>query len=108
MNSIDSIPDSKKGAKISIEHRRDEEQHIFIVSDNGNGIDEEGLKLIFSPGFSTKIDYDTGEVNRGLGLSIVKYIIEEEFEGEVDVNSIQGEGTSFHIYIPRVNLEVDE
>lgn len=108
MNSIDAMPHSKQGAKISIKHRINEDQHVFIVSDNGNGIDEDGLKHIFSPGFSTKINYDTGEINRGLGLPIVQYIIEEEFEGRVNVNSTQGKGTIFHIYIPRTHLEGDD
>ncbi|WP_246565569.1 ATP-binding protein [Tissierella carlieri] len=105
MNSMDAIPDSQKEAKIIVSHEIDQEQHHFIVSDNGTGIDEEGLKHIFSPGFSTKINYNTGEVNRGLGLSLVQYIVEEQLEGKINVSSKIGNGTSFHIYIPRRTLE---
>ncbi len=106
MNSMDSIPSSQKGAKISVIHQIDGDQHHFIVSDNGTGIDEEGLKFVFSPGFSTKINYNTGEVNRGLGLSIVQYIVEDQLGGRVSVSSTVGKGTSFYIYIPRSGLEV--
>ncbi|WP_312907583.1 sensor histidine kinase [Tissierella praeacuta] len=107
MNAVDAIPKMQKEAKISVRHKLDRDQHCFIISDNGIGIDEEGLKYIFSPGFSTKINYNTGEVNRGLGLSIVQYIVEEQLNGKVSVTSILGNGTSFHIYIPRNVLEED-
>ena len=97
--------DLQKEAKISIKHEIDGEQHLFVVSDNGSGIDDEGLKLIFSAGFSTKINYNTGEINRGLGLSIVQYIVEEQLAGKVNVSSKLNVGTSFYIYIPRKSLE---
>ena len=105
MNSIDAIPDTQKGGRISINHKIDNEQHIFVVSDNGVGIDKDGLKHIFSPGFSTKINYNTGEINRGLGLAIVKYIVEEQLEGRINVSSIEGKGTRFYIYISKSLLE---
>ena len=105
MNSMDAIPESEKKAKISVSHEIDKDQHRFIVYDTGTGIDEEGLKNIFSPGFSTKINYSTGEVNRGLGLSIVKDIVEEQLNGKVSVSSVVGSGTSFYILIPRNSLE---
>ena len=89
-------------------HSIDKEDHLFIVADNGIGIDEEGLKHIFSPGFSTKINYDTGEVNRGLGLTIIKYIAEEQLDGKVNVISTKGKGTSFYISIPKMSLEANE
>ncbi len=105
MNSMDAIPLSQKEAKITVTHEIAGQEHHFIISDNGSGIDEEGLKHIFSPGFSTKINYDTGEINRGLGLSIVQYIVEEQLEGKVKVTSTQGNGTKFYISIPRRSLE---
>lgn len=108
MNGIDAIPDTNQEGSICIDHRTDENMHIFEVYDNGIGVDEEGLKHIFSPGFSTKINYETGEINRGLGLSIVKKIVEEEFVGKVSVSSVQGERTVFHISIPRACLEGEE
>lgn len=107
MNSMDAIPDSQKKATIRVSHEIDKEQHNFIVSDDGAGIDEEDLKHIFSPGFSTKINYNTGEINRGLGLSIVQYIVEEQLEGRISVSSKAEKGTSFYICIPRKSLEDD-
>ncbi len=49
MNSIDAILTTKENGKISVIHKAHTEEHIFIVSDNGVGIDEEGLKRIFFP-----------------------------------------------------------
>jgi len=102
---MDAISGSQVDAKISVLHSVDERAHVFYISDNGAGIDENNIKEIFSPGFSTKINYDTGEINRGLGLSIVKYIIEEQLEGSVEVESKIGKGTTFIIRIPKMILE---
>lgn len=107
MNSMDAIPETQKEANITVTHEINEEQNVFIVADNGEGIDEEGLRHIFSPGFSTKINYNTGEINRGLGLSIIQDIVVERLGGKVTVDSTPGEGTSFYIYIPRKKLEED-
>lgn len=106
MNSIDAISDSKRENKISFSHKIEKEQHVFIISDTGCGIDEENLEHIFSPGFSTKINYTTGQINRGLGLSVVLNIVERELKGRVAVSSQKDNGTTFEIYIPRNSLEV--
>ena len=105
MNSIDAIPDSQRQGKISVIHEIDEDEHCFIIADNGSGMDETSLKEVFSPGFSTKINYDTGEINRGLGLSIVQYIVEEQLGGKISLSSQVGQGTSFYIKILKSKLE---
>lgn len=105
MNSMDALSQSKDDAKISIIHTTDEKDHIFMVEDNGDGIGEDDIESIFSPGFSTKINYDTGEINRGLGLSIVQYIVEEQLKGHVEVKSKLGVGTTFIIRLPKEVLE---
>nr|WP_300003598.1 ATP-binding protein [Tissierella sp.] len=105
MNSIEAADHLKDDSKIIIKHEADKENHYFLVSDNGIGIDKEGLKHILSPGFSTKINYDTGEINRGLGLSIVQYILEEQLDGSISISSIIGEGSKFKITIPRKTVE---
>jgi len=106
MNGIDSIPDSKEQFEIKLIHKIKENQHTFIVTDTGLGIEEGNLNHIFSPGFSTKINYTTGEINRGLGLSVVKEIVEVHFSGEITVSSEVGKGSIFSVYIPKESLEV--
>ncbi|MGF7057650.1 two-component system sensor histidine kinase YcbA [Brassicibacter mesophilus] len=106
MNAIDAIPDSDEEAKICFTHKIEKEQHVFIVSDTGCGIDKENLRYIFSPGFSTKINYTTGQINRGLGLSVVRDIIEKRFNGRITATSLEDKGATFWIYIPKNSLEV--
>lgn len=79
--------------------------YIFTVSDNGPGIDTTYIEQVFDPGFSTKIDFETGTINRGLGLNIVKDIIEEELKGKIYLESQPG-NTVFTIYIPKERSEV--
>ncbi|MBA3063639.1 MAG: HAMP domain-containing histidine kinase, partial [Atribacteria sp.] len=66
----------------------------LIIEDNGVGISEKDLNQIFDPFFSTK---DKGS---GLGLSIV-YKLVEAHQGEIKVESKEGEGTKFVIFLPQ-------
>ncbi|HLR36084.1 MAG TPA: ATP-binding protein [Tissierellales bacterium] len=102
MNSIAAI--EEKGS-IKFKHYKKDNNHIFEVSDNGSGIKEEDLNRIFSPGFSTKVDYATGQINRGLGLSIVKDLVEVYLKGRISVESKENKGTLFCITIPSQELE---
>lgn len=106
INSLDAIGDSEKRESLSFQHKVKEQHHIFTISDTGCGIEEKSLSLVFSPGFSTKINYTTGEINRGLGLSVVQHIVEKELKGTITVNSTKGKGATFVIHIPRHSLEV--
>jgi signal transduction histidine kinase len=63
------------------------------VSDTGKGIEQEHLKNLFTPFFTTK------EQGTGLGLAIVKKIVELH-EGSIEVESAPGKGTTFYIKIP--------
>ena len=63
--------------------------------DHGCGIHEENLKKIFEPFFTTK---DVGK-GTGLGLS-VSYGIIKAHQGEINVTSVPGEGTTFTIILP--------
>jgi len=65
------------------------------VIDNGSGMDEETLKSIFNPFFTTKPE---GE-GTGLGLSISFDIIKEH-GGSIEVSSCLGEGTTFTLILP--------
>jgi signal transduction histidine kinase len=59
-----------------------------VVEDNGTGIDEEILDKIFDPFFTTKAK------GTGLGLTVCRHIINMH-DGEINVNSKLGKGTSF-------------
>lgn len=64
-----------------------------ILKDNGPGIPPEFLDKIFDPFFTLKRE------GKGLGLSIVKNIL-EKLGGTIQVESELGRGTTFKIYIP--------
>ena len=103
-NSIDAVNGLVNG-KIIVKHYKKNEMDFFIIEDNGIGISEKYLAEIFNPGYSTKIDYSTGEVNRGLGLSLVKDIIENQFNGSIEIESEIDKGTKFILSISSENLE---
>jgi PAS domain S-box-containing protein len=72
------------------------------VSDTGHGIDPAHIKRIFDPFFTTK-NRDEGS---GLGLSVV-YGIVKSHEGDIQVSSEPGRGTSFEVLLPRIIPGVD-
>lgn len=82
-----------------------EKHYVFEVTDNGPGILTENKEDIFKAGFSTKINYHTGEVNRGLGLNLVKDLTENQLGGRLSFTSVPGK-TTFTISIPKENIEV--
>jgi two-component system NtrC family sensor kinase len=66
------------------------------VTDNGNGIPEKILDKIFQPFFTTK---PTGQ-GIGLGLSL-SYDIVKAHGGDLKVETKEGEGSTFFIYLPK-------
>jgi PAS domain S-box-containing protein len=73
------------------------------VADTGHGIDPSYLDRIFDPYFSTK-DKEKGT---GLGLSIVRGIVNQH-GGHITVDSHQGEGSTFKVYLPVLEDAVKE
>ena len=91
-------------AHLTLTQRREGDDFLFTVEDDCGGIPPQRMAQIFTPGFSSKINYTTGEINRGLGLTIVKDLVEEELHGTIQVSSQNG-GTLFTIRIPMRELE---
>jgi len=79
-----STQDARRGQSVEIQFQ-----------DSGEGIDPETLKKIFNPFFTTK------EKGSGLGLPIVKSIVESH-QGSVQVDSTPGEGTAVTISLPEL------
>ena len=71
--------------------------HFFEINiqDNGRGISDEVMDNLFRPVSSSK-----GHGHQGLGLSIVKNLV-EEMNGFISCKTGSGEGTSFQILLPR-------
>jgi signal transduction histidine kinase len=68
---------------------------MVTISDNGMGIPDHARDKIFEPFFTTK---EAGK-GMGLGLSIV-YGIVRDYEGDIQVESTEGEGTTFTLSFP--------
>jgi PAS domain S-box-containing protein len=72
----------------------------LTVSDSGHGMDEATQERIFDPYFTTK---QTGK-GSGLGLALVHGIVRHHL-GAITVQSEPGKGTTFHLYIPRIESQ---
>ena len=72
------------------------------VADTGHGMDRETLQKVFDPYFTTK---SRGE-GTGLGLSVVHGTV-ARLGGAVIVDSVPDSGTTFDVYLPRVDTEAD-
>ena len=75
---------------------RDGDQVAVEVADNGTGIPEPIRAKIFEPFFTTK---PTGE-GTGLGLSLAHDIVTQVHGGQMEVESAEGEGTTFRVLLP--------
>lgn len=92
-NAIDAI--DQKNGKIEISGKPKNNQFLLTISDNGKGIARKDWKNIFRPGFSSK------EKGWGLGLSLVKRIVEEIHSGKIEViKSTQSKGSIIQISLP--------
>ncbi len=85
---------NRRGGKIDIKINRYSDRLFIKYKDNGQGIKHEHLNKIFSPYFSTKEG-----AGSGLGLSIIKKLIENEktFNGKINYTSKPGQGVEFVI-----------
>jgi PAS domain S-box-containing protein len=114
VNAKDAMPE---GGKLTVQSsdvtvRHSFREHRFIhpgryavisVADTGHGMDKETQSRIFEPFFTTK---EKGK-GTGLGLSTV-YGIVKQSNGYVFAQSELGAGTTFYVYLPRVEDPAEE
>lgn len=96
-NAVDAMENT--GGSLHIHATAGEEAHSIrvAVTDTGPGIPPKVLKRIFDPFFTTK---PAGK-GTGLGLSICFSIV-QGLGGHIRVDSVEGQGTTFHITLPTV------
>lgn len=71
-------------------------QLLFSVQDNGQGISPENLEHVFQPFFTTKEESS----GLGMGLAIVKELVEDDFNGQISIKSKPEAGTTVSVTFP--------
>ncbi|KHD44987.1 sensor histidine kinase [Streptococcus hongkongensis] len=102
LNAVEAINDTKNGC-IYVYASHDDAHLNIVITDNGPGIPDKMKPYIFQSGFSTKFDVN-GDIYRGIGLSNVKIIVEEEFKGQIELKDNHPKGAIFTITIPNDEL----
>jgi PAS domain S-box-containing protein len=82
-----------RGGELTVQTGATPDNIWVSVSDTGCGIPEDQLNRIFAPFFTTK------KKGSGLGLMIVQRIVREH-GGRIDLESAQGRGTTFRVWLP--------
>jgi len=93
MNALHAM---EGGGTLRVGLEPEQDRVKLTVADTGHGIPKDALQKIFEPFFTTK-EFGKGT---GLGLTVVKGIIEEH-QGTITVDSEEGKGTTFTVWLPR-------
>jgi len=82
----------------------EDEKVRFVVKDTGVGMDEEQISMVWQRYYRAK-EHKRAVVGSGLGLSIVRAILDAHQDCNYGVNSKKGEGSEFFFTLPQVNIE---
>lgn len=89
--------DPSRPGEMTISGKTEDGWSVYSVTDNGVGIPSDQHERIFDVFHRLSPQQEKGE---GLGLAIVQRIIDRH-QGKIAVESILGNGTTFHVYLPR-------
>ncbi len=95
-NAIQSIPENQENKSVLVTIKKENDNVLITVADNGIGIAAGDCNRIFEPKFTTKSS------GMGLGLGIIKNII-ENYKGTITFESQKGKGTTFIVSLPIIN-----
>ena len=95
-NAIQAIPENQQTKSIIVTVKKDQNNVLITVADNGIGIQPKDISRIFEPKFTTKSS------GMGLGLGIIKNII-ENYKGTITFETEFGKGTTFTVSLPIIN-----
>jgi signal transduction histidine kinase len=101
MNLVsNAVKYSPPNTEVSLSVQREDSHAVLTVSDEGPGIEEEDLEVLFQP-FGRGRSADTLAEGTGMGLYVVKQIVEAH-SGGINVESVPGHGAKFIIRLPLV------
>lgn len=101
-NAVEAIEEQ---GIISIAIERQEDNTVITVCDDGQGISQADISVIFEPGYTTKFNVD-GVAATGIGLSHVAELV-EKLKGSITVES-NNQYTTFKIIIPTQTIQMGE
>lgn len=94
-----AIKHTEKGGEITITANSDEDKIMVQVKDTGVGMSKEIMEKLFTPQMKTLSEVRKKNKGAGIGLLLVKGFLEKN-GGEIWVESIEGEGSSFYFTLP--------
>ena len=98
-----AIKFSYRGGKVKVATKKDEENVLVEISDNGLGLSQDDITKAFQRGTKLSAQPTAGEPSSGFGLWVVKKLVESH-KGKVWVKSKLGMGSTFSFSIP-INME---
>ena len=75
---------------------------MFEVQDSGVGLSPEDCQKVFEKFYRVKKDREMAQ-GTGLGLALVKHIVEDVHGGRIEVESELGRGSTFRVILPGLN-----
>jgi signal transduction histidine kinase len=95
-NAVDHGLKQTRVPRLTMSLRAQHDGLVMSLIDNGCGISAEALPRIFDPFFSGQL----GRSGAGLGLSVVRMLVEEMLHGQISVRSQVGQGTTVELNLP--------
>jgi two-component system phosphate regulon sensor histidine kinase PhoR len=90
---------TRSGGSVTLRSRMVDQEVVFEVQDTGVGLSPEDSQRIFEKFYRVKKDRDMAQ-GTGLGLALVKHIVEDVHGGRIEVLSVPGEGSTFRVSLP--------
>lgn len=97
-NAINYTP---QGGTVTLSLGKDQEEAILTIKDTGQGIPEEDIPHVFERFYRAEKSRTRSRDGKGFGLGLsIAYWIVRNHEGRIDVESTEGEGTTFTVRLP--------
>ena len=97
-NAVQAVPEGRE-PRVVISARREKDEIVFSVTDNGKGVSPEQQKRIWTHGYS-------GKGSSGLGLAFVQ-LAAERSGGRIEMRSKPGTGTTISLILPEEGADND-
>jgi two-component system phosphate regulon sensor histidine kinase PhoR len=94
------------GGRVTVRSRLAGDSVVFEVQDTGVGLSAEDKQKVFEKFYRVKKDQQMAS-GTGLGLPLVKHIVEDVHSGRIEVDSEPGQGSTFRVILPSLTARDD-